>query len=56
LTINGDQDAMARYLVETQLYTNLVYDKSNEVYYRFVKHELQSVNPIQVEEIHMTIR
>ena len=45
LLVSGDQNAMSRYFVETPRYTSLAYDKYNDVYYRFVRHELPTVDP-----------
>jgi|GEM_PF-4087007 len=44
LVKTDDEAAVARYFLEIPRYTNLVYDKYRDVYYRFVRHELESIN------------
>ncbi len=46
MTKTEDQEEMAKYFLETPKYTNLVYDKHRDVYYRFVSHGISTVNSV----------
>jgi len=44
LNSSDGEDASFKYAIETPKYSNIAYDKYNDVYYRFIKHQLPAIN------------